>query len=63
MCVLEAVLCFTVQDFFSYDESSGLISPCTSQSGLHVVCSQLTEVVHSGNAFCQALGATDGLPV
>eukprot|EP00878_Enallax_costatus_P022405 GHUV01023764.1.p1 GENE.GHUV01023764.1~~GHUV01023764.1.p1 ORF type:complete len:238 (+),score=41.19 GHUV01023764.1:1028-1741(+) len=44
------------KDFFAYDDSTGSVTPCSSQSGMSLVCSQLTEVVHHGAAFCRALG-------
>lgn len=44
------------QDFFSYDSSSGLVSPCSEQTSGMLVCSQLTDLVSSAAEFCKAAG-------
>uniref|UniRef100_A0A383WEW0 Folate receptor-like domain-containing protein n=1 Tax=Tetradesmus obliquus TaxID=3088 RepID=A0A383WEW0_TETOB len=46
------------EDYFAFDESSGLVTPCTGQQGGSLVCSQLQQVVPSGADFCRAAGYT-----
>jgi hypothetical protein len=45
-----------LQDFFSYDPSSGFVSPCTEQASGMLVCSQLTDLVSTAAEFCKAAG-------
>jgi hypothetical protein len=46
-----------VQDFFSYDSSNGLVSPCSDETSGMLVCSQLSDLVSTAAEFCKAAGA------
>jgi hypothetical protein len=49
------------QDYFAFDESTGHITPCSSQLSSSLVCSQLQQIVPAGADFCRAAGG-DGVP-
>lgn len=50
------LLCVSLQDFFSYDSSNGLISPCSEHTSGMLVCSHLTDLVSTATEFCKAAG-------
>ncbi|KAF6256704.1 hypothetical protein COO60DRAFT_83730 [Scenedesmus sp. NREL 46B-D3] len=45
------------EDYFAFDESSGDITPCTSQLSSSLVCSQLQQIAPGGEEFCRAADA------